>query len=116
MDVSRAGDVLDALGDERSREILAALSEQSRSAKALSAALDVSLPTVYRRLDALEECGLVTTRTAMDGDGNHYQRYVCALSELSVALDDGEYDVDVEHGGDAADRFSDLWSSLRRED
>lgn len=116
MSSERVDELLDVLGDERSRAILAALNDQPRSAKELATALDVSLPTVYRRLDDLEGCSLVTSRTAVASDGNHYQRYACALRRVSVVLDGTDYRVEIDRGeaddGDIADRFSDLWSDL----
>ncbi|GAA0313154.1 ArsR/SmtB family transcription factor [Halarchaeum salinum] len=108
----RVGDLLDALGDARSRAVLAALNDEPRSAKELADALDVSLPTVYRRLDTLEESDLVTAQMTVADDGNHYKRYACAFSALSIRLDDDEYVVDVHHEEGLADRFSDLWTEL----
>lgn len=47
--------VFDVFGDERSRRILTLASERPRSAEALTERLEVSQPTVYRRLDVLED-------------------------------------------------------------
>ncbi|QLC34501.1 winged helix-turn-helix transcriptional regulator [Halarchaeum sp. CBA1220] len=107
-----ADDLLDALGDPRARAVLAAVNDEPRSAKELADALDVSLPTVYRRLDDLQSCELVTARTAVAPDGNHYKRYAATFEELSVRLEGDEYVVEVRREDDLADRFSDLWSEL----
>ncbi|GGN16924.1 ArsR/SmtB family transcription factor [Halarchaeum nitratireducens] len=112
MHSERVDDLLDALGDERSRAVLAALNEEPRSAKELANALDVSLPTVYRRLDTLEESDLVTAQTTVADDGNHYKQYACAFAALSIRLDGDEYVVDVQRTDGLADRFDDLWTEL----
>ncbi|WP_435095951.1 helix-turn-helix domain-containing protein [Halarchaeum sp. P4] len=107
-----ADELLDTLGDSRSRAVLAAVNDEPRSAKEVADALDVSLPTVYRRLDDLEACDLVAAQTAVAPDGNHYKRYSSTFEELSVRLEDDAYEVDVRRDEDLADRFSDLWSEL----
>lgn len=112
MPSERVDELLDTLGDERSRAVLAAVNHEPRSAKELAAALDVSLPTIYRRLDDLQDTGLVTARTAVADDGNHYRRYSCTVEELSVRLDDDDYVVDIEWRTDPAGRFADLWDAL----
>jgi len=109
----RVGRLLDTLGDGRAREILAAVSEEPQSAKELTAALDVSLPTVYRRLDDLKAAGLVSARTTVAADGNHYERYSSTFEELSVHLGEDGFAVDIQGEADVADRFSDLWEELR---
>ncbi|GAD52954.1 transcriptional regulator, trmB family [Halarchaeum acidiphilum MH1-52-1] len=116
MHSERVDELLDALGDTRSRAVLAALDDEPRSAKELADVLDISLPTVYRRLDTLEESDLVTAQTAVADDGNHYKRYSCAFEELSIRLERGEYVVNVNREDDLAGRFSDLWSELGGEE
>ena len=112
MPSERVDELLDTLGDERSRAVLAAVNDEPRSAKELACALDASLPTVYRRLDDLQDAGLITAHTAVAADGNHYQRYSCTFEELSVRLDDDSYVVEVEWRTDPAERFADLWDAL----
>jgi len=41
------------------------------SAKSLSEACDASLPTIYRRIERLQECGLIEERRAFKEDGSH---------------------------------------------
>ncbi|ELZ73408.1 DNA binding protein transcriptional regulator [Haloferax volcanii DSM 14919] len=65
-----------------------ALRRDSRTAKELGETLDLSLPTVYRRLDRLCECGLVTSTTEVRDDGTHCRRYECDFDETVVSLSD----------------------------
>jgi len=44
-------ETLDTTGDEHARAVLAAISRKSRSAKELAEECDLSLPTVYRRIE-----------------------------------------------------------------
>lgn len=81
-------ELLDILGDTESRALLVALRRDSRTAKELGETLDLSLPTVYRRLDRLCECGLVTSTTEVRDDGTHCRRYECDFDETVVSLSD----------------------------
>ncbi|WP_121821541.1 ArsR/SmtB family transcription factor [Halostella salina] len=113
-------DVLDALSDEYARAILAETSTEPMSAKTLSERCDASLPTVYRRIERLQEHDLVTERTRMKPDGGHHKVYTATLSSLTIDLDDGEYEATVERtdraadldADDAADRLTYMWENL----
>ncbi|MFB6137425.1 MAG: ArsR/SmtB family transcription factor [Halobacteriaceae archaeon] len=105
-------EVLDTIGDEHARTILAALSGEPQSAKELSDSLDLSQPTVYRRLEVLEEHDLVTARTLVADDGNHYKRYECNFNSTVISLEDADYDVQIYREENLPDRFSQLWDDL----
>lgn len=108
-------DVFALLDDEYARSILAATSQQHMTATELSDHCEMSLSTVYRRTDALEECGLLDTRTEIDRHGNHREIYSARLRRLTVELEDGAYDVTLSTGGlthEFADAFTGLWEGL----
>lgn len=105
-------DVLDTIGDEGARRILAAINSDPRPAKELAAETGLSLPTVYRRLDRLEEHDLVTERTAVAADGNHRSVYASNFDSTVIALQDDGYRVRIRHRDDPSDRFSLLWDEL----
>lgn len=106
-------ELLDAIGDERARELLAAVGMEPRPAKELAEARDVSLPTVYRRLELLQEHDLITEQTEIAEDGNHYNVYECNFDSTVIKLDDdGEYDIRVYRRENAPDRFVQLWDDL----
>jgi predicted transcriptional regulator len=108
-------DVLDTIGDDYARQILASLSRESRAAKDLAEECDISLPTVYRRLEQLEEQELVTSRTETDTDGNEFQLYECNFESTLISLDDDEYDVRIYRKENLPSRFSQLWDDLQVE-
>lgn len=105
-------DVLDTIGDDYAREILAAISEEPRSAKELADACDLSLPTVYRRIETLQEHDLVVSETAVAEDGNHYEIFESNFDGTVIRLRDDEYDVRIYRKENIPDRFSSLWEEL----
>lgn len=114
-DDRRVEDVLDTIGDNYARQILAAISREPRPAKELADACDISLPTVYRRLELLEEQELVTSHTAIDDDGNEYQRYECNFESTVISLENDKYDVRIYRKKNLPDRFTQLWDDLQVE-
>jgi len=108
-------DILDTIGDQHARTVLAAISRESRSAKELSQECDLSLPTIYRRLEILEEHDLVTERTSVAEDGNHYNIYECNFDSTVIQLEDQEYKVRIYRKENLPDRFTQLWDDLSPE-
>lgn len=114
--------VLDVLSDEYAREILAATSVKPMSAQQLADECEMSEPTVYRRIDRLQEYDLLGERTEIRDDGNHHSVYTAALSALSLELADGTFEAIVERTdpasfpgqkeSDTADRFAKMWENL----
>lgn len=80
--------VLDLLDDEYARAILASISATAKPARELVGELDTSRPTVYRRLNRLEEAGLVESRMSIEPDGHHRQVYRATLSDVTLSLSD----------------------------
>jgi predicted transcriptional regulator len=105
-------DILDTIGDEHARGVLAAVSTEPRSAKELNESLDLSLPTVYRRLELLSEHDLVTAENRVAEDGNHYEVYIANFDSTVISLEDDEYDVRIFRRENAPDRFAQLWDDL----
>ena len=106
--------VLAVLDDEYARDILTHTSVEPMSASTLSDRCDASLPTIYRRLDRLKECRLVTEETELAPDGNHYSVYSANLERLELTLDDGTFDLELTYREeDVADKFTRMWEGLR---
>lgn len=110
-----AESVFDVLGCDISRKILLVASEEPASASELADRCDVSTPTVYRRINALQEFDMLDEQVAVADDGHHHKRFRTVLSEANVRLDDGEFTVDVVRTTDRADSLSGLWRDLERE-
>ncbi|MFW5956255.1 MAG: ArsR/SmtB family transcription factor [Halorhabdus sp.] len=92
-DTVSSGTILGLLGDEYARRILTLLVEQPRTGRELAAATDMSRPTIYRRLEQLDENGLVRTEMQFDPDGHHRKRFHATVSEFDFAV--GSQGIDV---------------------
>lgn len=79
-------ELLSLLGDEYACDILRALADESRPARALIDECGMSRPTVYRRLDRLTDAGLVEARTAIARDGHHRKEFSLVVDEIELRL------------------------------
>lgn len=86
-DPTRTERMIRALSDPACREILARLDEP-KTAHSLVDSCDVSSSTLYRKLEALTESGLVEEEIGIDPDYSHSTRYKVAFDELTISLDD----------------------------
>jgi DNA-binding transcriptional ArsR family regulator len=122
--VSEDGDVaelLDTLSDDYARAILVETSVEPMSANTLSDRCDASLPTVYRRIERLQELDLIEEQTRIDPGGSHHKVYAAKLSTVSLDLDGGDLEAEIEREEtelaleaeeDVADRFTRMWEGL----
>ena len=113
--------VLDLLSDEYARDILAETSVEPMSANTLSERCDASLPTVYRRIERLQNFDLIEEQTRIDPGGSHHKVYAAKLSNFSLDLEDGDFAAEIERRRtelaideeeDVADRFTEMWEGL----
>ena len=104
--------VLDTIGDERTRTVLAAIAQKPGSVKDLTERLELSRATIYRRVETLREHDLVEERTLVADDGNHYNVYWSEFNGTMVTLDDDGYDVRVLREGDLSDQLTQLRDDL----
>jgi DNA-binding HxlR family transcriptional regulator len=81
-------EILDLLGDKYTARILEALSVESRPARELVSVCEMSRPTVYRRLERLENHDLVSTDTTIDSDGHHRKVFATILERVTIELAD----------------------------
>lgn len=106
-------EILDTIGDSHARTVLAGVSREAQSAKELASKLDLSLPTIYRRLEMLKKHDLVTERTLIADNGNHYKEYTCNFNSTVISLEDDDYEVHIFRDENLPDRFSRLWHDLQ---
>lgn len=83
-------ELLDVLGDEHSRAILAAASEAPVGSKELTDRCDASPSTVYRRINHLLELGLLDERVAFDGDSKQTKVYETSFEHFDVSFEGGK--------------------------
>lgn len=107
-------ELFDVLCSGYSREILVAAELEPRSAQDLAEYCDTSLPTVYRRVNALVEYDLLEENLSIDPAGNHYKTYETNFERMQFAIErDREgFAANVELKRDLVDRFGALWRDL----
>mgnify|MGYP002761945353 CR=1 FL=1 len=76
--------VLELLGDEYARAVVAALADRPAAAPALAESMTASRATTYRRLNELADAGLVASTVAVDPDGHHRKRYHLVVDDLRL--------------------------------
>ena len=84
--------LLDLLGDEYTRQVFEAVSEQPRGGRAVAEAANVSRATAYRRLNDLRDAGLVTSEYHITPDGHHRKQFAASAQHLSISLAGGDID------------------------
>jgi len=99
-DTVSSGTILALLGDGYARQLLTLLAEQPRTGRELAAATDMSRPTIYRRLEQLDENGLVRTEMQFDPDGHHRKRFHATVSGFDFAVGSQGIDVHPRSTGD----------------
>lgn len=108
--------LLDLFGDPVARATLVVANRGPVAVKEIADVLEVSEPTVYRRVDPLVEANLLAVSHRVDGDGNQHKVYETVLDEVTLAIEDDGYVVDVTVEQGIADDFDDLWSDLEAPD
>lgn len=108
--------VLEALDDDRCREILSVLS-RPMAANELCEACDIPRSTVYRKIDLLSEAGLLREYTAIRDDGPDATLYERNFTDITVSVTaDGEFGVTIERTeGDPEERIATFWTEMARE-
>ncbi|MFD1641699.1 ArsR/SmtB family transcription factor [Halohasta litorea] len=102
------------LEDEYARSILAETSVEPLSATELAERCDASSPTIYRRINRLQELDMLDEEQTLNPDGHHYRRFSARLERVTIELSDGGYEVSVDRTtDDAVDRFTELYEGLR---
>ncbi|WP_256300680.1 ArsR/SmtB family transcription factor [Haloarchaeobius salinus] len=90
-----ASDILELLDDDYARRILEVLEDGPLPARALVDRCEASKPTVYRRLNRLEEQGFVSVDIDIDRDGHHRKVFESTLVSATFELDGGTAAVQV---------------------
>ncbi|WP_082677728.1 winged helix-turn-helix domain-containing protein [Haloferax sp. Q22] len=106
--------IFDLFGDRLARHILVLTSERAFSADELSNILEVSPPTVYRRVNELVEYDLITERQEIDEDGHHFKTFETTLKRVVFEIDDGGYNIDIQMRQSLVDQFESFWSEFEQ--
>ncbi|WP_257300391.1 winged helix-turn-helix domain-containing protein [Haloarchaeobius sp. FL176] len=87
-------ELLALLSDDHARAILKTISEQGRPARNIAERTDLSRATVYRRLNRLEDAGLVDTTMAYHSEGHHRKHYFAEQNEFRLSFEEGDIAVE----------------------
>jgi predicted transcriptional regulator len=91
--------------DDTARTILAETSSQPMTVNELADHVDASRPTIYRRIDQLEEYDLLTA--SIRPTGSHQEKvYRATFDRLILSLEDGTYSYQIERTERMADRLT----------
>lgn len=106
--------IIEVLASSESRKILSAASVRPVSAEELEQVCDVSLPTVYRRINVLVEYDLLSEEQAVDPEKGQYKRFRTDLKEVRLAVDDGGFDIEVKLRRDTVDKLGEVIEDLSK--
>lgn len=79
-------EVLNLLDAEYTQSILEATRNEAKSARSLAEECGASRPTVYRRLNSLQEAGLIESSVVYDPDGHHRTVFEATLEAVSFSV------------------------------
>lgn len=88
--------ILELLGDEYAREILDALAAGPATATELVDRCDGSDVTIYRRLNCLEDAGVVRSTPKLSPNGNHCSRYEVVLERVTISMTEDGVAIEVD--------------------
>jgi len=87
-------ELLSLLSNDYARAIMAEISDEALPARVIAQRLDISRATVYRRLDWLEEAGVLESTMSCEPDGNHRQQFRVIVDRLALSLEPDGISVD----------------------
>ncbi len=105
-DGTDAAALTDLLADDCARHILIETKNDPCSASELSARIDASEPTIYRRLERLQQHDLVSEEIRPVTDGKNYKVYQAQLHSVTLELTDENFEITVSRRERMADRFT----------
>ena len=83
-------ELLALLGDEYTRKILSTVGEESLPAREIANRSEISRATVYRRINRLEDVGVVEEVMSIHPEGQHRREFRIAHDRIELSLVDRE--------------------------
>lgn len=91
-----AEELLALFGDSYTRRVVSAISDGPRTGSEIIERAGVSKATVYRRLDELQEAGLVEASMRIDPGGHHCEEYRLVVDEVAISVGPDGFDVSAD--------------------
>lgn len=82
-------DLLQLLNDEYTQKILSTLSEEPTTCREMASQTDISRPTIYRRINKLQEAGVLIEGMKIGENGHHRSTYKLNPFALNIEISDG---------------------------
>lgn len=89
-------ELLALLGDEYTRKILSTVGEESLPAREIANRSDISRATVYRRINRLEDVGVVEEVMSIHPEGQHRREFRIAHDRIELSLVDREVSTEAD--------------------
>jgi predicted transcriptional regulator len=107
--------LLKALADNKDANILALMASQPLSAMDIVEKTNIPISSVYRRINQLEEQGLIgIDRTIVTPEGKSYNRYKASFSQVTVKFQNGNFLVSVVPNRKIVEKAAHLFFSFGR--
>lgn len=113
LEASKATEIVGILADDYSRKICLSIVEKSLSVDEISKEQCVPVSTCYRRIQELQEYGLVRADKTSIEDGKKLVRYRATFKAFSISFQSGRLEVDMVQNEDTSNRLNEMWSAMR---
>jgi len=108
------GIILELLGNENSTDVLRLTSKTEYSASQLTEELKIAPATIYRKLNQLEDAGMIKhVKTIMDYHGNDEKYYRCSIRRVIIDFKNGKMSIQIEKEY-LSDKIIRLWKRIAR--
>lgn len=108
------GELLEVLGNKYNPEILQRAYEP-KSAQELSEELDIPIATSYRRVEELQELGLLEEEgKEFSEEGRQRTVYRRSIDGVNITFDQGDISVETDERTEAKNKLADVWGDLKR--
>lgn len=108
--------VTEAVSNPHDRQILAVAQARDVSAQQIVEATGIPQSTVYRRISALQEAGLVVVERGVMRKGHPIDLYRSRVDLAGVWIEDGEVDVEWRLRESPDERLVRLWSLMTEDE
>ncbi|XGI83870.1 helix-turn-helix domain-containing protein [Halorutilales archaeon Cl-col2-1] len=113
---SSESEVLETLGNKYNPEILDS-ARRPKSAQELSDELDIPIATCYRRIEELQDTGLLELEDkVLSDEGRRTKVYRTQVNEIRILFEgNGTPRIEMDEITDSEEKLVDIWDDLKRQ-